>query len=95
MGISGGGPDSTDGGPVKGYGSSPEEALAMEGEYSSSYNTLRPMGKGAFGFVRLAQKITDESMVTATIKLDEDKSLFKNITFVETCLFVNSYNTRK
>ena len=40
-----------------------EELLAMEGEYSVSYNTLRPIGKGAFGFVRLAQRIKDESMV--------------------------------
>ncbi len=40
-----------------------EEALAMEGEYSLNYNTLRPIGKGAFGFVRLAQRIKDESMV--------------------------------
>lgn len=35
----------------------------MEGEYSLSYNTLRPIGKGAFGFVRLAQKVEDDSMV--------------------------------
>lgn len=40
-----------------------EEMVAMEGEYSKNYNTLRPIGKGAFGFVRLAQKISDNSMV--------------------------------
>ena len=41
-----------------------EELLAVEGEYSLSYNTLRPLGKGAFGFVRLAQKLEDESLVS-------------------------------
>ena len=28
-----------------------EESLAMDGEYMLSYNTLKPIGKGAFGFV--------------------------------------------
>lgn len=36
----------------------------MEGEYNLNYNTLRPVGKGAFGFVRLAQKLDDNSMVS-------------------------------
>jgi len=40
-----------------------EELIAMEGEYSLNYTTLQPIGKGAFGFVRLAQKIEDQSMV--------------------------------
>ena len=40
-----------------------EEVLAMEGEYSISYDTLSSMGKGAFGFVRLAQRKEDGLLV--------------------------------
>lgn len=40
-----------------------EEILAMEGEYSNNYVTLTPVGKGAFGFVRLAQHKDDGTMV--------------------------------
>lgn len=40
-----------------------EDLIAMEGEYSLSYNTLRSIGKGAFGFVRIAQRIEDDSLV--------------------------------
>ena len=40
-----------------------EELIAMEGEYKLNYNTLRPIGKGAFGFVRLAQKLDNKSLV--------------------------------
>lgn len=40
-----------------------EEVLAMEGEYNNSYITLTPIGKGAFGFVRLAQHKNDGNMV--------------------------------
>ena len=40
-----------------------EEQLAMEGEYMLNYNTLKPIGKGAFGFVRLAQHLADGTMV--------------------------------
>ena len=44
-----------------------EEQLAMEGEYSLNYNTYRYIGKGAFGFVRLAQKVDSDSMVMEEI----------------------------
>ena len=40
-----------------------EEALAMAGVFSSNYDTHRPVGKGAFGFVRLAQRKSDKQMV--------------------------------
>ena len=40
-----------------------EEILAMEGEYSVCYDTLSSIGKGAFGFVRLAQKKEDGLLV--------------------------------
>ena len=40
-----------------------EEIVAMCGEYSLNYDTLRPVGKGAFGFVKLAQKKDDKSLV--------------------------------
>ena len=41
-----------------------EEVLAMEGEYSVNYETLSSIGKGAFGFVRLAQRIEDGMVVS-------------------------------
>ena len=41
-----------------------EEILAMEGEYSVSYDTLSSMGKGAFGFVRLAQRRQEGRLVS-------------------------------
>ena len=41
-----------------------EEILAMEGEYSISYDTLTSIGKGAFGFVRLAQRKEDGLLVS-------------------------------
>lgn len=40
-----------------------EESVAMDGEYMLSYNTLKDIGKGAFGFVRLAQRKEDDLMV--------------------------------
>ena len=40
-----------------------EEVLAMEGEYINNYTTLTPIGKGAFGFVRLAQHKDEGTMV--------------------------------
>ena len=43
-----------------------EEILAMEGEYSVSYDTLSSIGKGAFGFVRLAQRKEDGLLVSVT-----------------------------
>lgn len=43
-----------------------EELLAMDGEYMLNYNTLKPIGKGAFGFVQLAQHIADGTMVHCT-----------------------------
>lgn len=44
-----------------------EEALAMEGEYSVSYDTLSSIGKGAFGFVRLAQRKQDGLVVSVML----------------------------
>ena len=41
-----------------------EEILAVEGEYSVNYDTLSSIGKGAFGFVRLAQRRQDGMMVS-------------------------------
>jgi len=35
----------------------------MGGEYSVNYDTLKQIGKGAFGFVRLAQRKSDSFMV--------------------------------
>ncbi|CAI8029133.1 PAS domain-containing serine/threonine-protein kinase, partial [Geodia barretti] len=40
-----------------------EESLAVAGVYRSCYDTLRPVGKGAFGFVRLAQRKSDKQLV--------------------------------
>ncbi len=36
----------------------------MEGEYGKHYNTLHSLGKGAFGFVRIAQKKDDGLLVS-------------------------------
>ena len=36
-----------------------EEQLALQGEYSSCYETLDLLGKGAFGFVKSAQRRAD------------------------------------
>ena len=36
-----------------------EEVLAGRGEYSQKYDTLASIGKGAFGFVKLAQRKCD------------------------------------
>ena len=41
-----------------------EEALAMAGEYSRSYDTLRSIGKGAFGFVHMAHRKVDGAIVS-------------------------------
>ena len=41
-----------------------EEILAMDGEYSVNYDTLGSIGKGAFGFVRLAQRKEDGMRVS-------------------------------
>ena len=41
--------------------------MAEEGEYSNHYDTLRPMGKGAFGFVRMAQRRDDGTAVRASV----------------------------
>ncbi len=35
----------------------------MEGEYILNYDTLKALGKGAFGFVRLAKRKVDDFMV--------------------------------
>lgn len=40
-----------------------EETVAMEGAYALNYDTLKPLGKGAFGFVRLARRKDDHFMV--------------------------------
>jgi PAS domain-containing serine/threonine kinase len=40
-----------------------EESLAVGGVYMTCYDTLRSVGKGAFGFVRLAQRKSDKTMV--------------------------------
>ena len=40
-----------------------EEVLAVEGEYANNYSTLNPIGKGAFGFVKVAKKLDDGQMV--------------------------------
>ncbi len=45
-----------------------EESVAMEGEYMLNYSTLRAIGKGAFGFVRLAQRKEDNLTVVLTIR---------------------------
>lgn len=37
--------------------------LAIEGEYHKNYETLGPIGRGAFGFVKLASRREDELMV--------------------------------
>ena len=41
--------------------------MAEEGEYSNHYDTLRPMGKGAFGFVRMAQRKDDGTAVRENV----------------------------
>ena len=41
-----------------------EEALAMEGEYIKFYETQGPIGKGAFGFVKMARRRSDNLSVS-------------------------------
>ena len=48
-------------------GLQPEEQVAMEGEYSLHYDTLKPIGKGAFGFVRQAERKDDGTVVRENI----------------------------
>lgn len=50
-------------GSSQGISDPQEETLATEGEYSDSYDTLGPIGRGAFGFVKLARKRDDELLV--------------------------------
>ena len=40
-----------------------EEVTACRGEYGRMYNTLKSIGKGAFGFVKLAERKADKQMV--------------------------------
>ena len=40
-----------------------EEVIACRGDYERTYDTLKSIGKGAFGFVKLAQKQSDKQMV--------------------------------
>ena len=40
-----------------------EEVLAIEGEYALNYENLRPIGKGAFGFVWMARKLDGKDLV--------------------------------
>lgn len=40
-----------------------EEIVAIEGEYALNYETLHPLGKGAFGFVKVAKKLDDNQLV--------------------------------
>ena len=44
-----------------------DEQVAEEGEYSNQYDTLRPIGKGAFGFVRMAQRKDDGTAVRENV----------------------------
>lgn len=48
-----------------------EEAVAMDGEYSLSYHTLQAIGKGAFGFVRLAQRKEDNHVVCTWVVVNK------------------------
>ncbi|XP_043557681.1 PAS domain-containing serine/threonine-protein kinase isoform X1 [Chiloscyllium plagiosum] len=49
-----------------------EAMKACEGEYSEYYNTLSPLGKGAFGFVWTAsQKLTKQEVVVKFIRKDK------------------------
>ena len=56
-------PQPTPDGSSQGISDPQEETLATEGEYSDSYDTLGPIGRGAFGFVKLARKRDDELLV--------------------------------
>ena len=40
-----------------------EEAMATEGKYFEAYETLGPIGRGAFGFVKLAKRREDSLLV--------------------------------
>jgi PAS domain-containing serine/threonine kinase len=40
-----------------------EEIMACRGDYEKTYDTLKSIGKGAFGFVKLARKRSDKQMV--------------------------------
>ncbi len=40
-----------------------EEAVATEGKYFEAYETLGPIGRGAFGFVKLAKRREDSLLV--------------------------------
>ena len=41
-----------------------EEALATEGKYQETYETLGSIGRGAFGFVKLARRKDDSMKVS-------------------------------
>ena len=40
-----------------------EESIATEGKYQDVYETLGPVGRGAFGFVKLAKRKEDSLLV--------------------------------
>ena len=44
-----------------------EEVLAKLGEYSNHYETLGPIGHGAFGFVKLASRREDGELVSLNL----------------------------
>lgn len=46
-----------------------EEALATEGEYARFYETLGPIGRGAFGFVKMAQHREEKDMLVGMVVL--------------------------
>lgn len=55
--------DSPAGAAPSSYNSHNEGAAQWEGEYEKAYETLKQIGKGAFGHVNLAQRKEDQLVV--------------------------------
>lgn len=56
-------PDATQSEPEQPEGSEGVDEALISGEYNEYYSTVRSIGKGAFGFVKLAKKRDDQREV--------------------------------
>lgn len=58
-------PQPSPGGLSHGLNNPKEEALATEGEYARFYDTLGPIGRGAFGFVKMARHREEKELLVS------------------------------
>ena len=65
--------------------------MAVGGVYMTCYDTLRPVGKGAFGFVRLAQRKSDKQMVHVCTCICVCIFQCTDFNIAEPCRFVTLY----